>query len=157
LIWKKHKKEGGELIMTEARFVLYHKQPTSARMRFMVFETGSVLSGSLLPALSLLEDAQERDYDSEKIVQLPTNGLLDVVKNLGISASDVRMSFPDMSLVDTAKEKIPVHGVAFTTIDPPIAQVENTGAKFIDMTQARQLSAIDMEILRRIYVHAMEG
>lgn len=142
--------------MTDARFVFYHKQATSARMRFMVFDTGSVLSGAPLPTLSVLEEV-ERDYDEETIVAFPANGLGAVVDGMGIDKKDVAMKFPDVATVQTPQANLPVHGVQFTNIDPPFDEIEKVGGKFIEMTQARQLHHVDMEIVRRIYVHEMGG
>ncbi|NVK18810.1 MAG: hypothetical protein HWE30_08955 [Methylocystaceae bacterium] len=142
--------------MTEPRFVFFHKQPTSARMRFMVFDNGSVLSGPSLPVLNVVEEV-ERDYDDEDVVAFPDNGLVLILDKIGVAKSDATMAFPDVASVDTADGFVPIHGVKFTEIDPPFDQVAEAGAKFIEMTQARQLSATDMEIIRRIYIHAMGG
>ncbi len=139
-----------------ARFVFYHKQPTSARMRFMVFKNGSVLSGPDLPSLSVSTEV-ERDYDSEDIVAFPLNGLGEVLECIGVPAPDARLVFPDFATIETPQGDIPVHGVQFMQIDPPFEQIEKAGARFIEMTQARQLSPMDMEMIRRIYVHAIGG
>ena len=142
--------------MSDPRFVFYHKQPTSARMRFMVFDTGSVLSGPSLPILNVVEEV-ERDYDDEDVVAFPNNGLGAVLDQIGVPKGDAAMAFPDVASVDTADGPVAIHGVKFTEIDPPFDTIEKAGGKFIEMTQARQLSATDMEIIRRIYVHAMGG
>ena len=96
--------------MTDPRFVFFHKQPTSARMRFLVFETGSVMSGPALPQLSILEEV-ERDYDDEDVLQFPANGLGDILSTLNLERTDAEMAFPDIAAVETAAETIPVHGI----------------------------------------------
>ena len=143
--------------MSESKFIFFHKQSTSARMRFLVFENGSVLSGSPLPDLSVLEDEIQQDYDEHTVISFPSNGLGDVVQSLNIDLKDVAIKFPNLTTIETPSGTPVVHGVEFTLIDPPFSEVEKSGARFIEMTQARQLSNIDMEILRRVYVNAMEG
>lgn len=142
--------------MSDIRYVFYHKQQTSARMRFLVFENGSVLSGDPLPALSVVEEV-ERDYDDEDIVEFPANELGQVLESIGLSKTQASLSFPDVATVETAQCQVPIHGVKLTEIDPPFDSIAEHGARFIEMTQARQLNAIDMEIIRRVYVHAMGG
>lgn len=144
--------------MTECKFVFFHKQATSGRMRFMVFENGSVLSGASLPDLSALDsDYDDQRDDEEDVISLPSSGFSDVLSAMGLEGNQAQIKIRDLGRVETPDETIAVHGVKLTDIDPPFDLAEKIDARFIEMTGARQLSEIDLEVLRRVYVFELGG
>jgi hypothetical protein len=105
------------------RLILFHKQKTSARTRFLRF-ADTVLACGPLPA------AEER-------LALPV-GSLEIV-------DDFQMD------VDTADGAVPVLLAGFTSIDPPFAAAEAIGGRFVAITEARGLPAVELELLRQAY------
>jgi len=53
--------------------------------------------------------------------------------------------------VDAPGGLIEVFLARFTTMDPPFEWTEQHGARFIDLTQARGLPAVEPQFLRRAY------
>jgi hypothetical protein len=105
------------------RLILFHKQKTSARTRFLRF-ADTVLAFGPVPA-------------AEVRMALPA-GSLEIV-------DDFRMD------VDTADGTVPVLLAGFTSIDPPFAAAEAIGARFAPITEARGLPPVELELLRHAY------
>ena len=59
--------------------------------------------------------------------------------------------------VEARGGKIPVILAGITTIDPPFDLADRAGATFIDLTQARGLPQIELELLRHAYELLMGG
>jgi hypothetical protein len=106
-----------------ARLILFHKQKTSARTRFLRF-ADTVLAFGPVPA------AEER-------MALPV-GSLEVVAEFEMD-------------VDTADGTVPVLLAGFTSIDPPFASAEAIGGRFVAITEARGLPSAELELLRHAY------
>jgi hypothetical protein len=53
--------------------------------------------------------------------------------------------------VDAPEGLIEVFLARFTSIDPPFDWAEQHGARFIDLTRARGLRDVELQILRRAY------
>jgi hypothetical protein len=77
-----------------------------------------------------------------------------------LRAAEERLSLPAGSLesvadfsadVATTDGTVPVLLAGFTSIDPPFAAVEAIGARFVAITEARGLPAVELELLRRAY------
>jgi hypothetical protein len=105
------------------RLILFHKQKTSARTRFLRF-ADTVLSFGPLPV------AEER-------MALPA-GSLEVI-------ADFQMD------METADGTVPVLLAGFTSIDPPFAAAEAIGARFAPITEARGVPPVELELLRHAY------
>lgn len=131
--------------MSEPRLILYHKQSTSARTRFLRLDHGGVCAFAALPPESLL--AEEGDALAGPPVDL-------------VAAAESRLALPGGSLegergfgcrLTTPAGEILIHLARFTAIDPPFDQVAASGAAFIDLTQARGLPPLELALLRRAY------
>lgn len=112
--------------MTESaapRLILFHKQKTSARTRFLRF-ADTVLAVGPLPSV-------------EERMALPAGSLETV--------DDFRMH------VDTADSAVPVLLAGFTSIAPPFAAAEAIGGRFVAITEARGLPPVELELLRHAY------
>jgi hypothetical protein len=105
------------------RLILFHKQRSSARTRFLRF-ADTVLACGPLPA------AEER-------MALPS-GSLEIV-------ADFQRD------VDAGAGTVPVLLAGFTSIDPPFAAAEAIGARFVAITEARGLPPVELELLRHAY------
>lgn len=105
------------------RLILFHKQRSSARTRFLRFADTVLACGPL-------QAAEER-------MALPA-GSLEVV-------ADFQRD------VDTGDGTVPVLLAGFTSIDPPFAAAEAIGARFVAITEARGLPPVELELLRHAY------
>jgi hypothetical protein len=105
------------------RLILFHKQKTSARTRFLRFADTVLACGPLSAA--------------EDRMALPA-GSLEVV-------ADFQRD------VDTGDSTVPVVLAGFTSIDPPFAAAEAIGARFVPIIEARGLPPVELELLRHAY------
>lgn len=127
-----------------ARLILFHKQKSSARTRFLRF-ADTVVAFAPLPVSATL------NADTSSVRPHPAALL---------RAAEERLALPDGSLesvgdfsadVDTTDGTVPVLLAGFTSIDPPFAAAEAIGARFVAITEARGLPTIELELLRRAY------
>jgi hypothetical protein len=126
------------------RLILFHKQKTSARTRFLRFADTVLAFGALPPSARVAE----------------TEGVLRPHPAAHLLAAEVRLGLPAASLeavgefavdVDTAEGPVTVLLAGFTSIDPPFAAAESVAARFAPITEARGLPAVELELLRRAY------
>ncbi len=137
-----------------ARLVLLHKQSTSSRVRFLRLETG-MLCFEPLPAGTLLlaEAPQQAQLDAAIAQAEPVRQ--DALQRLALKPGDIEID-PECCVWASCEDQlIPVLLGVFTTIDPPITQAEQLNARFIAMTEARALPAIEQLILRQIYEYVI--
>jgi hypothetical protein len=136
--------------MSEAlapRLILYHKQATSARTRFVRF-ADSLLAFTALPPLAVVcpEDAAQ-----SAVVPHPAPLLRQAEQRLGLSHGDLRAEADFYAEVDTPDGIVAVLLAEFTSIDPPFAAVAEAGGRFVAITEARGLPAVELELVRRAY------
>lgn len=105
------------------RLILFHKQKTSARTRFLRF-ADTVLASGPAPAV-------------EARMALPA-GSIELVDDF---------SHP----IETPEGCVPVLLAAFTSIDPPFAAAEAIGGRFVAITEARGLPPVELDLLRKAY------
>ena len=143
--------------MSENRLIFYHKQSTSARLRFMKFFSGSVCGFEPLPRLSQLID-DTIDVDGGQYVVLhPAQLLKDASEKLGLDTESLKVEGEYHAQVDSSRGTVRVYLTELTTIDPPFDRAEAINAEFIDLTQARNLTDVELELLRMAYEHVMTG
>ncbi len=132
--------------MAVPRLLCFHKQGTSARTRFVRWPHG-MLAFEPLPA-----DARLRDEMSALAVrQHPAAVLADAAARLGMSADALRAETEFEAVIATPEGEVPVLLVQFTALDPPFAEVEKHGGKFIAITEARDVGALELALLRKAY------
>ena len=137
--------------MTESpRLILIHKHGTSGRVRFLCLSSG-VVAFKPLPALSALRD---EDY-SPKIQCHPTAVVREAEIRLGLGEGAVEAVAEFQCWVDTPEGDVPVLLAAFTGIDPPFDAADRTHSRFISITESRQLSEVERDLLRRAYEHVL--
>jgi hypothetical protein len=139
--------------VSQARVILYHKQNTSARTRFMRFAHGGVCGPEPLPPLAQL---LEHKSDS-KLLTHPAALINDMHKLLELAEGELEVDSEFQAKVDIASGPIQVFLVRFTTIDPPFANAEAQNAEFIDLPDARGMAPAELELLRKAYECIMEG
>lgn len=132
------------------RLILLHKQATSGRVRFLCLSSG-ILAFSPLPALSALRD---EDY-SPTVHFHPTAIVREAEIHLGLPEGAIVPEAEFAAWVDTPEGDVPVLLAAFAGIDPPFAAAERTRSRFIALTESRQLSEVERNLLRRAYEHVL--
>jgi hypothetical protein len=126
------------------RLILFHKQKSSARTRFLRF-TDTVVAFAPLPASATL------NAESGSVRPHPAAHLRAAEERLSLPAGSLE-SVADFSAdVATTDGTVPVLLAGFTSIDPPFAAAEAIGARFAPITEARGLPAVELELLRRAY------
>jgi hypothetical protein len=127
------------------RLILFHKQKTSARTRFLRF-ADTVLAFEPLPVSARLLP------DEAITVHLhPAAHLRTAEERLALPAGSLE-PVPDFQFdVETPVGTVPVLLAGFTSIDPPFAAAESVGARFAPITEARGLPEVELELLRRAY------
>lgn len=132
------------------RLLLIHKHGTSGRVRFLCLSSG-VVAFKPLPALSAL-----RDEDFSPTVQFhPTAVVREAEVHLGLAEGAVEPVADFQAWVDTPEGDVPVLLAAFPSIDPPFAAADRIHGRFIAITESRQLSEVERNLLRRAYEHVL--
>jgi hypothetical protein len=127
------------------RLILFHKQKSSARARFMCF-ADTVLAFGPLPASAAL-----RPEASDRVRLHPAAHLRVAEERLGLPGGSLE-SIPEFQFeAETSDGTVPVLLAGFTSIDPPFAAAERVGARFAPITEARGLPTVELELLRRAY------
>lgn len=132
------------------RLILIHKQATSGRVRFLCLSSG-VVAFKPLPALSAL-----RDEDYSPILQFhPTAAVREAEIHLGLAEGAIEPVADFQAWVDTPEGDVAVLLAAFVGIDPPFSAAERTNSRFIAITESRQLTEVERNLLRRAYEHVL--
>lgn len=133
------------------RVILVHKQGTSARTRFLRFAAGSVLGFSPLPTLS----TRAVGGAGGGVVPLGRGIVRLAAERLGLEPAMLELEAAFAETIETPDGLIHIHLARFTSIDPPFELAASLEAKFIDITEARQIPPIELQLLRRAYETVM--
>jgi hypothetical protein len=139
------------------RFILFHKQGTSARTRFLCFANKSVLYPGPLPELSQPYDETLPQPPESVIEPHPSMLLQQLAQGLAIEPGQLELEPEYEERVDIPSEIVRVYLVRFTSIDPPFELAEKWSAAFHDLPQLRHMSDTELRLLRRAYEVIMEG
>jgi len=134
------------------RVILYHKQSTSARTRFLRFDDRTVCAFEPLPM-----PAQLLEEPSHNTVIHPAAVLHTVEQRLGFAAGTLKAEGEYRHRVEIPGGQVQIILANIATIDPPFEQAESAGAGFIDLTQARGLPQVELELLRHAYELVLGG
>jgi hypothetical protein len=134
------------------RVILYHKQATSARTRFLKLETNSICLFDPIPMPADLLDSEPGNT-----VNHPAAILRQTEERLGFPAGSLKAEGEYRHTVDIPGQTIQIILAAITTIDPLFEEAEQSGASFIDLTQARGLPDIELLLLRHAYELVLGG
>lgn len=139
------------------RLIVYHKQSTSARLRFLRFAGPTVCVFGALPRLAAVVDEEDMKRFDPAVVPHPAPLVGRMEKQLALPAGSVELDGDFMARVDVPDGPLTIYLAHFTTIDPPFASAQAQGGEFIDLTQGRDLPPPELELLRRVYSHVMGG
>lgn len=126
------------------RLILFHKQKTSARTRFLRF-ADTVLAFGGLPASAQVA------AEAGSVRPHPAVHLHAAEQRLGLPPGSLE-ALPEFEHdVETGNDVVPVLLAAFTSIDPPFAAAEAIGGRFVAITEARGLPPVELDLLRKAY------
>ena len=131
----------------DTRLVLFHKQGTSARTRFLRF-ADSLLAFAPLPAGAVL---LAEDEPQGAVLPHPASMLKQAEEKLGLPPGSLLAEADFCATVDTPHGEVQILLAGFTTIDPPFVAANDIGGRFIAITEARGLPPMEMELARRAY------
>jgi len=135
------------------RVILYHKQATSARTRFLKFANESVCAFEHIPMPAQLLEREP----SSNTVNHPAAILQQVEKQLSLPAGCLKAEGEFRHSVEVPGKTIQIILACITTLDPPFEEAEKAQARFIDLTQARGLPGVELELLRHAYELVLGG
>lgn len=133
--------------MHQARVILYHNTPASARLRFLRFPYQSICAFKPLPKLSVLMD---QGLATDTLLH-PAVVARQTENKLGLGQDSIQVQGEFEAFVDVAGGPICIHLAAFTSLDPPFELADKLDARFIDLNQARDLPQVELELLRKAY------
>ncbi len=138
--------------------VLYHKQRTSARLRFLRHAHGGICMGGPMPEDARIETLSGQPAMAGAGAVLRTHpGMLlraaETALGLRRGCIEVDRGFRCRALVDDVR--VDVHLAHFSDIDPPLSAAAAAGARFIALTAARGLPRPELELLRLAYEHVL--
>jgi hypothetical protein len=140
-------------MLQRTHLVLYHKQRSSARLRFLRHAHGGICV-SPLPADALVQPGP-CGANGGTVHQHPGMLLRDAEAALaqprGCIESDA--GFRCRLLMDDGCADLQL--AQFCTIDPPLEEAAAVGARFIELTQARGLAPAELQVLRLVYEYVL--
>jgi hypothetical protein len=134
------------------RSILYHKQATSARTRFLRYANDSVCAFEPLPRL-----AQLLDNPAVATLLHPTAVTRRLQQDMGFAAGSLKVEQGYRQFVEVPGSPIQIVLVGIDTLDPPFKLAERLDARFVDLTQARDLPAVELQLLRHAYELILGG
>lgn len=145
--------------MSAACVILYHKHHTSARTRFLRLGHGGVCGLDGLPTGARIAAAETGDDDAPaatgRLLAHPAMLLRTLEERLGLARGSLERDAGFRCRVFAEDGASDVYLAHFTSVDPPFAAADAAGAGFIDLTQARGLPAVELQLLRLAYEHVL--
>ena len=135
--------------MTSTRLIMYHKQSTSARTRFLRLAHGGICAFEPLPASARVVGATE--VASEDVARHPAMSMSEAEQTLGLERGALELEPGFRVRVEVPGDRIDVFLVRFTAIDPPFELAESRGDGFFDLTEMRGVPPADLQLLRLAY------
>lgn len=136
----------------EFRVILYHKQATSARTRFVRFGGKTVFASGPVEALSQVNDSE----DNTPAIH-PAAILKSTENALNLPQGCLKSEAGFQHSIEVPGANIPVVLACIETMDPPFEEIEQAQGQFIDLTQARGLPPVELELLRHAYELVLGG
>ena len=140
--------------MPDTHLILYHKQSTSARTRFLRFRHGGVCGPEALPADATVGDPGGGG-NAATLQTHPGMLLRATEKTLDLARGSLVSDAGFHCRVFASADSGDVFLAHFISIDPPFEAADAAGAAFIDLTQARGLPPAELALLRLAYEHVL--
>ena len=137
--------------------IFFHKHPTSAKVSYLRSAEGGVVFGVDLPELATLIDEETVLEKEEVVATHPAMLISSVSKSIGLTSDDLDLRKDFRARLDVPGDIVSIYLVRFKDMDPPFEAVEQAGAKFIAITEARGLPPVQLQLLQKTYQYIMEG
>ena len=137
------------------RLVMYHKQATSARTRYLKLADGGICAFQSLP--SGAEMHFEVHEENGEVLPHPAAAIAAAENWLDLITGSLEFQGEFHARAHAGGQQLCVYLLRFTTVDPPFQAAADVGASFIPITEGRSLPAAELEILRKSYEYIMEG
>ena len=134
------------------RVVFFHKQRTSARLRFLIFASGLAAPAALDPTAVLLDEAPAA---SGKVALHPAMLACACAEHFGLPRGEVRIDGEFRLHGEERGSSFTLLLAEFLAIDPPFDHAARVGGRFVAITEARGLGQAEREALRRAYAHIL--
>lgn len=144
-------------MIIDSRFVLYHKQATSARTLFLHFASGTILAPKALPFLSSPLESGAEGHSPALSQAHPASLVRELSASLDLPESMLEIDPEFRELIEVTDGQVDAYLARFTCIDPPREQVAAIGASFRAITELRGGHPVEMELLRKAYQHVLGG
>lgn len=133
------------------RLLFFHKQRTSARLRFVLYPDGLMAPAALAADAALAPPPGA----VETVVVHPAVLAAASECHLGLARGEVRID-PEFRIRGQDRgEAFTLLLAEFTTIDPPFEAAAAVGGRFVAITEARGLALSEREVLRLAYAHVL--
>jgi len=140
---------------SDPRLIMFHKQKTSARTRFLSLPSGTVCGFEPLPELAEVLD--DPPAASEPVAFHPGSLVHSAENRLGLPAGSLEAMGDFHAQVDVPGGPISVYLAGFTTEDPPFAAALAVGGRFVELPEARTFPTPELQLLRRAYEYLLGG
>ncbi|WP_058556690.1 hypothetical protein [Thiohalocapsa sp. ML1] len=137
-----------------AHLVVYHKQSTSARLRFLRPAHGGICTDAVLPATTVVHPGA-CGAAGGPVRQHPGILLRNAEAALSLPRGCIESDGGFRCHVVADGVCAEVHLAQFKAIDPPLAAAAAAGASFIELSQARGMPAPELALLRLVYEHVL--
>lgn len=97
------------------------------------------------------------DEDKPVVAVHPATMLREVQQRLGLESAELQVEGEYQARVDVAGGPVNVMLMGFTSIDPPFELAQRLDAQFIELTEARDLTDVELLLLRRAYEVVIGG
>jgi hypothetical protein len=135
------------------RVLFFHKQRTSARLRFLIFASGLAAPEPLDPTAVLLTGAPPADGGN--VIVHPAVLVSACAEHFGLPRGELRIDGEFRLHGEEFGRPFTLLLVEFLAIDPPFEHVERVGGRFVAITEARGLGNAEREALRAAYAHIL--
>jgi hypothetical protein len=135
------------------RVLFFHKQRTSARLRFLVFASGLLAPESLDPTAVLFADGAPAT--GGKVVVHPAAAAVACAEHFGLARGELRIDGEFRLHGEELGQPFTLLLAEFATIDPPFDHAARVGGRFVAITEARGLGNAEREALRLAYAHIL--
>lgn len=142
---------GAPALPDGVRLVFFHKQRTSARLRFLLFADGLTAPEPLTADAVFLAEADA----TKKVVLHPAMLSLESARHFGLDRAALKIDADFRVQGEDRGTSFTLLLAEFTDIDPPFEAAATAGARFVAITDARGLGQAEREALRLAYSHLL--
>lgn len=134
-----------------ACLLLYYKQPSGAGAQFVCFPHGGVSAFEPLPRTAEVLGGDDCRRQGGEPAPRPAPLLGAAQRYFDLPDGSLQVDRRFHACLQTDARPVDVYLAQFTVADPPFEAVDRKGARFLELTEARDLSRTERELLERAY------